>query len=63
MRYYWVKNRIKQKQFDLIWRKGVLNMADYFTKHHPPWHHKKMQYKYLHKPATALLALCATSVR
>jgi len=63
MRFYWVKDRIKQKQFDLIWRKGVLNMADYFTKHHPPWHHKKMRYKYLHKPATALLALCAKSVR
>jgi hypothetical protein len=24
-------------------------MTDYFTKHHPPWHHKKMRYRYLHK--------------
>ena len=60
MRYFWVQDRIKQKQFQLIWRKGRTNMADYFTKHHPPWHHKIMRYKYLHK---ALLTLHASRVR
>ena len=55
MRFYWVKDRIKQKQFQLIWRKGQLNMADYFTKHHPPWHHRQMRYKYLHKALTTIL--------
>jgi len=30
MRYYWIKDRIKQKQFNLTWRPGVDNMADYF---------------------------------
>ena len=55
MRFYWVKDRIKQKQFQLLWRKGTTNMADYFTKHHPPWHHKLMRYKYLHKALTTLL--------
>jgi len=49
MRVYWVRDRILQKQYQLIWRKGITNMADYFTKHHPPWHHKMMRYKYLHK--------------
>ena len=49
MRFYWVEDRIKQKHFQLIWRKGAINMADYFTNHHPPWHHKKMRYRYLHK--------------
>ena len=49
MRFYWVKDRIQQSQFQLIWRKGITNMADYFTKHHPPWHHKKMRYRYMHK--------------
>ena len=33
----------------IIWRKGSTNMADYFTKHHPPWYHKIMRWKYLHK--------------
>ena len=53
MRYYWIKDRIKQKQFKLTWRPGTDNMADYFSKHHPPWYHKKMRYKYLLKPQNA----------
>jgi hypothetical protein len=47
MRFHWMKDRIKQKQFHLYWEKGALNMADYFTKHHPPRHHKLMRNKYL----------------
>ena len=50
MRYHWAKDRIAQKQFNLKWRKGDINMADYFIKHHPPWKHKLMRYKYLQKP-------------
>ena len=53
MRYYWIKDRIKQNQFKLTWRPGTENMADYFSKHHPPWYHKKMRYKYLQKPQDA----------
>ena len=49
MRFYWLRDRIEQQQFQLIWRKGKANMADYFTEHHPPYHHKLMRYKYLHK--------------
>ena len=47
MRYWWIKDRIKQKMFNLIWAAGKQNAADYFTKHHPPWHHKKMRRTYL----------------
>jgi hypothetical protein len=39
--YWWMKDRIKQKQYDLQWAPGKANRADYFTKHFPPWHHKK----------------------
>lgn len=49
MKFNWVKDRIKQKRFQLIWRKRAINMADYFTKHHPPWHYKKMRHRNLHK--------------
>ena len=38
MRYWWIKDRIKQNMFDLIQEEGKLNVADYFTKHHPIWH-------------------------
>ena len=48
MRFYWVKDRVKQKQFLIYWRKGVDNDADYFTKHHPPSHHRKHRSRFLH---------------
>jgi hypothetical protein len=50
MRYcWWMKDRINQRKFDLIWAPGKFNLADYFTKHHPPWHHHNMRYKYLQR--------------
>jgi hypothetical protein len=49
LRYWWMKDCIHQGQFDLNWSPGKFDLADYFTKHHPPWHHRKMRYKYLQK--------------
>ena len=40
MRFYWVKCRIAQEQFKLLWRSGRENMADYFTKMHAKVHQK-----------------------
>jgi hypothetical protein len=54
MRFYWIHNRIKQGQFTIHWRTSKDNLADYFTKHHSPAHHKMMRSRYLleiHKPA------------
>ena len=67
MRFHWLRDRIDQKQFQILWRRGQDNMADSFTKHHPPWHHKIMRYKYLHR-ALALRRVraergCITSLR
>ena len=62
MRFYWMRDRIKQGMFDLSWRKGELNRADYFTKHFPPWHHKKMRYQYLQRIHKAFLALRTSSL-
>jgi hypothetical protein len=59
MRYYWLKDRIAQKQFNLYWAPGKLNSADYFTKHYPPSHHKLMRYLYLQKP-TSQVRGCVT---
>eukprot|EP00957_Ditylum_brightwellii_P050865 3857780-Ditylum_brightwellii.AAC.1 len=36
-----VQDRIRQGQFRVYWEPGRNNKADYFTKHHPPAHHKK----------------------
>eukprot|EP00978_Attheya_sp_CCMP212_P011080 scaffold27074_cov32-Attheya_sp.AAC.2 len=43
MRFYWVQNRVRQGHFNVYWRPGSTNLADYFTKHHPPSHHRQMR--------------------
>jgi hypothetical protein len=63
MRYWWMKDRIQQGQFNLKWAPGKFNLADYFTKHHPPWHHRKMRFKYLQKAYSLQLANYLRSVR
>ena len=49
MRFYWVKDRIESQHLHVYWRPGKENLGDYFTKHHPPSHHKRMRYIFLHK--------------
>ena len=49
MRFYWVRDRVKQNQFKIFWKKGADNLADYFTKHHPTSHHQEMRPIYLHE--------------
>ena len=47
MRFYWLKDCIEQKQFNVYWKPGNQTLADYITKHHPPTHHKIMRTKCL----------------
>ena len=35
MQFYWMKDRVKQKDSFVHWKPGSQNMGDYFTKHHP----------------------------
>ena len=49
MKYNWLRDRAAQKQFHVTWDKGIHNMADYFTKHHPPSHHRSKRYDYILK--------------
>ena len=48
MRCYWMKDRVKQKDFFVYWKPGSQNMRDYFTKHHPPHHHRDICAMYLY---------------
>jgi hypothetical protein len=48
MRFYWVRDRVKQQQFHIYWGPGKLNLADYYSKHHPPAHHQQMRSIYLY---------------
>jgi hypothetical protein len=48
MRFCWIKDRVKKCQFNVYWGPGYQNLADYFTKHHSPAHHKRMREIYIH---------------
>ena len=61
MRYHWLKDRVAQNQFNLYWAPGKENRADYYSKHHPPAHHKLMRYQYLQRLAHT--ASATSSVR
>jgi hypothetical protein len=49
MRYHWLTDRVRQKQFDVYWRPGRENLGDYHTKHHSAQHHKDMRGFILHQ--------------
>ena len=48
MRYYWIRDRVRQNQFRVYWGAGKQNKADYHTKHHPTSHHQDVRPTYLH---------------
>ena len=48
MRFYWIRDRSNQDQFNIYWKPGSTNRGDYFTKHFPPGHHSTVRPSYLH---------------
>jgi hypothetical protein len=50
MIFYWIRDRVRQGQFQVYWGKGSRNRADYFTKHHPASHHKAVRSAYVYSP-------------
>ena len=63
MQFYWMRERIKQKDFFVYWTPGSQNMGGCFTNHYPSYHHRKIcdaylymeNYKIVHKRANAVL--------
>jgi hypothetical protein len=49
MRFYWLRDRVKQGQFRVHWEPGTHNLADYPTKHHFGSHHRKVRPIYLYE--------------
>jgi hypothetical protein len=47
MRFYWIRDRVRQGQFIVYWKRGKSNRADYFTKHHLVKHHQQERSKYI----------------
>ena len=56
MRFHWLRDRTLQKQLRIYWRSGKLNYTDYFTKHHPPSHHRNTRKEFI-TPQHVLQAL------
>jgi hypothetical protein len=54
MQFEWLLDREQQGQFKIYWRPGKTNLADYFTKHHPPSHHQNMRGEFLTRVAELL---------
>ena len=52
MRFYWIRDRVNQNQFHVYWAPAHLNLADYFTKHHTPSHHRRMHKYFVHTTAS-----------
>ena len=55
MQFYWLKDRVKQGQFIIHWKPGRDNHADYWTKHHPASHHRRVRPLYLHEANSLML--------
>ena len=49
MRFHWPRDREAQGQLRFFWNPGKTNLADYFTKHHPPAHHVNVRSEFLTK--------------
>ena len=43
MIFHWIRCRDTQGQFMYDWKPGPMNLGDYWTKHHPSSHLKKLQ--------------------
>ena len=55
-RFYWVQDRIKQKQFSVFWKPGSKKFGDYHTKHHAPIHHCNIRTHYINCPGVPIQA-------
>ena len=52
MRFHWLRDRIAQNQFLVKWRKGALNLADFFTKILPVAAHRALMPLLVHSAVT-----------
>ena len=54
MRFHWIKDRVRQKQFLVYYRPGITNLGDPFTKHHSPTNMRLTRPKFLHATSSNL---------
>ena len=49
MKFYLVRDRIRQTHFHKFWEEGKKNLADYVIKHQPIWYYRAMRPRYVKK--------------
>ena len=54
MRFHWIRDRVRQGQFDVIWRPGAHNLADFFTKPLSVAAHKAIEEFYVRRPRSTV---------
>ena len=47
LRFHWIRDRVQQKQFNVFWREGTTNLADFFTKPLPVHEHQRLIHKFV----------------
>ncbi len=52
MRFYWIRNRVRQGQFHIYWSKGQTNCANHFSIYHLSSHHQAIPPAYLYTPTS-----------
>ena len=58
MRFYWVRDRVRQRQFLVYLMTGEHNLADYCTKHHSTSHRQSQRIIYLVPTSDAIKYAC-----
>ena len=54
MCWYWLKDQIHRKRYDVCFKPGSQNKADYFTKNYSPTHHRQFRFTFLHQANVAM---------
>jgi hypothetical protein len=59
MRFHWIRDRVRQGQFSVVWAPGEENLADFFTKALPVSRHQQLMKYLVHTPTPALSHFCS----
>ena len=58
MRFYWVRDRVRQGYYLVYWKRGKYNLDNYFTKNHSTKHHHAIRGTYLVPTAESSKQTC-----
>ena len=58
--FYWLQDRVKQREFRVFWAPGKDNLVYYYTKYHSPATHRRLRpiYTYIEENVPTTLQGC-----